>query len=158
MDDLARWTQSLPAAWTEGCGEALFRAAHECYQSPGRVYHSWNHLLDCADKLRTFSCDSSQEVFLALLFHDAIYVVGSPTNEERSAAEAKRLLEIHSSIGPAQIGRISQYILATRDHRLPPGESPGDLQVTLDIDMSILGAAPDVYRDYASGVRREYCH
>ena len=157
MNDVARWVSSLPSEWTEGCKGPLFAAARECYQSPGRVYHAWSHVVDCVDKLRTFPCESGRSVFLALLFHDAIYDPGKSDNEERSAGQATRLLKEHSSLPEAEIVEISRFIRATKNHRVPPGEESRDLQATLDIDMSILGAPAETYRAYTEGVRREYC-
>jgi predicted metal-dependent HD superfamily phosphohydrolase len=157
VEDAAGWFSSLPSEWTEGCTEPLFATARQCYQSPGRVYHAWSHVVDCADKLRSFRCDSSRNVFLALLFHDAVYVPGNKQNEELSAELATQLLKEHSSVAPDDIAEISRFIRATQHHQLPPDEKSLDIQVTIDIDMSILGAAPDAYRAYADGVRREYC-
>jgi predicted metal-dependent HD superfamily phosphohydrolase len=157
LNDVARWVSSLPSEWREDCKGPLFEAAHECYQSPGRVYHAWSHVADCVDKLGTFPCDSGRRVFLALLFHDAIYVPGNSDNEEQSAEEATRLLKQHSSLPDGEMAEISRFIRATKHHRVAPGEKSRDLQATLDIDMSILGAPAETYRAYAEGVRREYC-
>lgn len=157
MEDFGRWLSSLPSAWKQDCAEPLFAAAYQCYQSPGRVYHAWSHVVDCVEKLRSFPCESGRRVFLSLLFHDAVYVPGNSRNEDESAELAARMIRQHSSIGEIERGEISRFILATKHHRLPPGERDLDLQVTIDIDMSILGASPEAYRAYAEGVRREYC-
>lgn len=157
MNDVARWVSSLPSEWTEGCKGPLFAAARECYQSPGRVYHAWSHVVDCVDKLRTFPCESGRSVFLALLFHDAVYAPGKSDNEEQSAEDATRLLKQHSSLPEGEMAEVSRFIRATKHHRAAPGEKSRDLQATLDIDMSILGAPAEAYRAYAEGVRREYC-
>ena len=84
MKGEARWISTLPPNWVAGCGEALFTAARESYAGPGRHYHTWTHVLDCVAKLRDFTCDSPRAVFLALVFHDAVYVAGRQDNEERS--------------------------------------------------------------------------
>jgi predicted metal-dependent HD superfamily phosphohydrolase len=156
-EDFGCWVSSLPPEWTRGCREALFEAAYKCYQSPGRVYHAWSHVVDCADKLRTFPCGSGRTVFLALLFHDVIYVPGDPKNEKLSAEHAAFALKQYSSIPDNEIAEIGRFILATKHHRVPPGEESADLCITLDIDMSILGSSPEAYQAYADGVRREYC-
>ena len=157
MNPVTRWVSSLPSDWKEGCSQALFAAAYDCHQSPGRFYHQWNHVVDCVEKLRTFPSYSGRSVFLALLFHDAVYVPGNSDNEERSAELASHLLRQHSSIHETEIAQITRFIRATKHHKVASGDGSRDLQATLDIDMSILGAPPEAYRAYAEGVRQEYC-
>ena len=81
MDDIAGWTQSLPFDWIEGCPEQVFYEAREAYRSPGRHYHTWAHVEDCVEKLRAMPVDEPRRVFLALVFHDAVYVPGRKDNE-----------------------------------------------------------------------------
>lgn len=68
-----------------------------------------------------------------------------------------RLLERHSSVPAEERAEIGRFINATKSHLLPAGEWNRDLEATLDIDMSILGAPAQAYRAYAEGVRKEYC-
>jgi predicted metal-dependent HD superfamily phosphohydrolase len=96
-------------------------------------------------------------VFLALLFHDAIYAPGRHDNESESAELATRLLRQESALQGSEIADIHRFILATRSHAVDKGEPSGDLRATLDIDMSILGAPWERYSSYARGVRDEYC-
>lgn len=140
----------------EGCPEAIFVAAREAYASPGRFYHTWDHVLACVEAQRTMPTDAPRTVFLALVFHDAIYFAGKEDNESRSADLAERILRERSALTPAEIADVHRIILATRSHVPEPGASR-DLRVALDIDMSILGAPPDRYDAYAGAVRREYC-
>jgi predicted metal-dependent HD superfamily phosphohydrolase len=153
---VARWLSTLPGHWIEGCPEAVFVAAREAYDSPGRFYHTWDHVLDCVETLRTMPCDAPRTVFLALVFHDAVYVAGRPDNEALSAELASRTLEEHATVPVSELARIYRIIVATRSHVPAPGASH-DLRVALDIDMSILGAPADRYDAYARDVRREYC-
>jgi predicted metal-dependent HD superfamily phosphohydrolase len=155
--ELAGWVESLPAAWTAGCGAEVFSRARASYSSPGRAYHTWDHILDCTQKLRDFECASPRAAFLALLFHDAIYVPGRSDNESRSGMFAADVLNSSSArLEMGEIGAIGRMILATRDHRLPADRRDPDVAVVLDIDMSILGAPWERYRQYADGVRAEY--
>lgn len=157
MDDLDAWLRSLPDEWTAGCDRDLFESAHGAYDLPERHYHTWRHVLECVEKLRTFPCDRPPNVFLALVFHDAIYLAGHEDNEARSADLSTTELERHSNLGASDIAEIRRMILATRDHRVDPGEASRDLRAVVDIDMSILGATEERYREYAEDVRREYC-
>ena len=155
MDDVPAWIATLPAEWTAGCHETVFVRAHEAYASPGRHYHTWRHVLDCVEKLRSMPCDEPRAVFLALVFHDAVYAAGHADNEAKSAELASQVLREHATLAVGEVERIEAMILATKTH-LPPPEASRDLLVALDIDMSILGAAPDLYDAYVEGVRQEY--
>ena len=156
LRSLSSWIASLPEQWIEGCSPAVWEKAFASYRSPGRVYHAWDHVVACVETLRTFPCDRPRNVFLALLFHDAIYVPGARDNEKLSAELATRMLGEHSTVGAQDRASVAQMIEATRHHRID-GEGAADLGVALDIDMSILGAPWESYREYAEGVRREYC-
>ena len=149
------WFRSLPSAWLDGCELRVFEVARAAYDSPGRHYHSWTHVEDCVAKLRAMACESPRNVFLALLFHDAVYVPGRGDNEELSAEMATATLAWFSTIPEDDRALIHRMILATRHHRAAATE-PHDLRVMLDIDMSILGADEARYRRYADEVRREY--
>jgi predicted metal-dependent HD superfamily phosphohydrolase len=155
MDAVSAWLAALPRDWTAGCHETVFVRAQEAYASPGRHYHTWNHVLDCVEKLRSMPCEEPRAVLLALVFHDAVYAAGHEDNEAKSAQLASEVLRAHSDLGPAELERTEAMILATQTHVPPPGASR-DLCVTLDIDMSILGAPPDRYDAYVEGVRLEY--
>ena len=147
----------FPGAWTDGCDSSVIEEARRAYGSPGRHYHTWEHVLDCAAKLRDFPCDSPRTVFLALLFHDAIYVAGDTQNERRSADLAREVLGAHSRVPAEEIADIERFILATCTHVVPADERSTDLRAVIDIDMSILGSAEEKYRRYAARVRSEWC-
>ena len=156
MDDVRGWLASLPFEWTEACPEAIFFESREAYRSPGRHYHTWDHVLDCVEKLRSMPCEAPRAAFLALVFHDAVYVAGRKDNEEQSAILAADVIAEHANLPEAELAAIQELILATRDHHAPKGSSP-DLRTVLDIDMSILGAPPEAYEAYAEAVKREWC-
>ena len=150
-------TPDLPASWIEGCDAQVIEEARRAYSSPGRHYHTWSHVSDCLDKLRDFACDNPRAVFLALLFHDAIYVAGNTDNERLSADFAREVLRAHARVPADEVGEIERFILATCTHVVAAGESSNDLRTVIDIDMSILGASEENYRRYAAAVRREWC-
>lgn len=130
--------------------------AREPYRSAGRHYHTWSHVSACTDTLRSFPCATPQAVFLALVFHDAVYVPGAPDNEAASARLAGEALRVASRLSPERIALIQQCVLATASHLPDPGASPDVLGV-IDIDMSILGADAATYDAYSEGVMLEYC-
>ena len=156
-DDIPAWLASLPPEWTQGCPEPVFYEAREAYRSPGRHYHTWDHVADCVEKLRDVPCESPRAAFLALVFHDAVYVAGRTDNEEQSAVLALDVITEHApSVPQGELDLIAQAIRATQSHRAPY-EAPPAVRMVLDIDMSILGAAPAAYDAYRRAIEREWC-
>ena len=155
MEDVRGWLYTLPIDWIDGCAEQVFYEAREAYRSPGRHYHTWDHVLDCAEKLRGFELESARPVFIALVFHDAVYVAGRNDNEALSANMAADVLAEQARIPRAEGEAIEQIILATK-HHAPAADATRELRVALDIDMSILGSEPATYDAYAEHVKREW--
>ena len=120
----------------------------------GRAYHTLQHLRECFAQLAPVeSCaEHLAEVELALWFHDALYDTRAQDNEERSADWARQAL---AQAGvPAEVGaRVRALVLATRHAALP---EVGDAQLLVDVDLSILGAAPVRFDEYERQIRQEY--
>lgn len=124
------------------------------YGNPGRHYHTLDHVDEVLERFQ--QCRTSLvrplEVEVAVLFHDAIYEVGRPDNEARSAAlaraEAPRWFEV-------DLDRVSDLILLTAAHGRQ-GVVDHDAALFLDCDMAILGASSERYALYAQGVEREW--
>jgi predicted metal-dependent HD superfamily phosphohydrolase len=104
---------------------------------------------------------------LALWLHDLIYDTNSADNEERSAEFASYLL--NKLTLPQNITkRVKELILATKHDGRESGRESGretigsgdtsatDFAYVRDIDLSILGAPPNEYKDYIKAVRKEY--
>ncbi len=92
------------------------------------------------------------ELALALWFHDAIYDVQGKTNEQQSAEWAVNALSAAGAV-PASQDRVWQLIMATK-HDAEAAEP--DQQLLVDIDLAILGAAPERFAEYDRQVRAEY--
>lgn len=139
--------------------EDLKRELTGLYRDGNRHYHGIAHieaLLALAEEYRALLSDP-QAVEAAIWFHDAIYDSQAKDNEERSADLAWRRLA--GKLEPARLERVATMILATAKHELPQIENAGavrDAELFLDMDMSILGAAPDVFDGYEAAVRKEY--
>ena len=128
------------------------------YGEGRRAYHTLAHVAEVAKhfdfaRSRSVVHDASS-VFVAILFHDAVYEAKSTDNEARSAALAR------ASIEAAQVAvsadRVAAFILATASHgSIDPGED-SDLALFLDCDMAILGADENAYDAYERGVAYEY--
>ena len=132
-------------------------AAH--YAEPIRAYHNAAHIaamLAGFEEVRA-SALAPHAIVLAVLFHDAIYDPRRSGNEAASAAYARTELAALGA-APATIARIADLILATQHGIREPAPADTDCALLLDLDLAILGSAPDAYRAYAAAIRREYAH
>jgi predicted metal-dependent HD superfamily phosphohydrolase len=153
---LVRWLATLPDDWTRGVDESVIERAHAAYQSPNRHYHTWQHVVACVEQLRTVPCNRPRVVFLALLFHDAVYVAGRSDNESQSARLAHDVLRPNEAVTAEELTAIEQLILATKDHHARLGLAGPDEAALLDIDLSILAAPRDAYIRYAGQIHDEW--
>lgn len=135
---------------------AEIQALHE---GQDRGYHGWSHplaLLALFDEVEAELTDSLA-VRCAILLHDAIYEPRRSDNETRSAELARRML---GGVVPEVIlDRAVRLIEATRRHAIPEdlaSDEVDDMARFLDMDLSILGAKPEVFDAYEAGVRHEY--
>jgi predicted metal-dependent HD superfamily phosphohydrolase len=135
--------------------DSLARELTAAYGEPQRAYHTVAHL---AEVLRWYDTVADEigwerpaEVYVAILFHDAIYVPGARDNEAKSAAWARR------SGLPVDVDRVAALIELTGNHGgLDPATVDRDAALFLDCDMAILGAAPDAFDAYDTAIAREY--
>ncbi|HEY4373780.1 MAG TPA: hypothetical protein VGN52_17770 [Burkholderiales bacterium] len=144
----------LPPEIRDALGAAVIDAARDAYDSPGRHYHTWPHIEACLNEARGLRFDDAAVVYAALLFHDAVYVAGAKDNEAQSARLAARQLQ--GRLAAVRIARVEHLIRLTASHDALPAEAPRDDQLLVDIDLSILAAAPAAYARYAQEVRKEW--
>jgi predicted metal-dependent HD superfamily phosphohydrolase len=139
-------------------GAALADSLRRDYERWPRRYHDARHLLACLRACAEVRerLPAPCEIAFALWFHDVVYRPWRHDNEARSALRAGRAA-LHLGLGEAFAERVSTLVLATahladtsRAHRDPA------VDWVLDIDLGILGAAPEVYDRYERDVRREY--
>jgi predicted metal-dependent HD superfamily phosphohydrolase len=153
---LPEWLANIDARMLAGIDARLFERVRSAYDSPGRAYHAWAHILACLTEFRQMTFDHPRAVLLALLFHDAIYVAGRKDNEAKSAELAVRTLAELSDVAESEREEISAMIMHTASHHAI-GKPSRDAMKMLDIDLSILGTEWPIYQAYAAGVRREFC-
>ncbi|MFP4389386.1 MAG: hypothetical protein ACLFPR_10620 [Desulfococcaceae bacterium] len=134
--------------------DRLFAALTRAYSQPHRAYHTLNHVAHCLSLLDEFSdrAEHPDALAFAIWFHDAVYDLWSGKNEARSAAWAAEAL---SGAGASSdfAERVRALILDTRHDAAP--DTP-DGRLIADIDLAILGAAPERYRKYEDRIAREY--
>lgn len=124
------------------------------YTQTGRYYHTLQHLGFMLQQLEQVKNDISQwnAVTAALFYHDMVYDVMQQNNEETSAAlAAKRLAKIE--VPQEVIDQCTEHILTTKLHTV---NSNTDTNLFTDADLSILGQPADIYKIYATQIRKEY--
>jgi predicted metal-dependent HD superfamily phosphohydrolase len=140
------------------------RALAAAYGEPHRAYHNATHI---AEVLRWYDRVADEAgwrdpaaVYLAVLFHDAVYDPLARDNEARSAELAQRLAGApprtadlilltarHGSLSPADFERDPD----------DPGKSLArDAAHFLDCDTAILGAPPAEFDAYDAAIAAEY--
>ncbi len=123
------------------------------YAEPHRAYHTQAHVDTMLAGLRGLPFAAPAVAELAVWYHDAVYDPAACDNEARSAALMQA--DLAGLADPALLAAADAMIRATASHALPPGAS-ADLALFLDLDMAVLGAAPDAYDAYERGIAAEY--
>ena len=139
----------------------MLAALQLAYRTPPRAYHAWSHVEDVEqwyqEVIKGPGWKKPREVFIAILFHDAVYVAGRKDNEEKSAALALELIGKHLANQQVDTARVANLILLTARHgALTPSDVDPEAALFLDCDMAILGAAPEVFDRYDAMIREEY--
>jgi predicted metal-dependent HD superfamily phosphohydrolase len=148
------WHSAWAGIGVHGADLALQAQLIARYQESHRAYHTLQHLQECLalfEELRELA-ERPAEIAVALWFHDAIYDVHAHDNEARSADWAVRALA-EAGVAPEARERIRSLVLATQHHATPESS---DAQLLVDIDLSILGAAPERFMQYETQIRQEY--
>lgn len=150
-----------PEAVPEAVSEAFWQLLFDSYQSPPRHYHTIDHVVEVARwyqvVARELGWTRPSEVFLAVLFHDAVYHAGARDNEQRSAAVAVDAVQRWLGDAGIDTGRVVQLIELTARHGgLGAGDVDTEAALFLDCDMAVLGAPAGVYERYEQGVAAEY--
>lgn len=146
-----RWSKLVEPRhvdWTWGMLETL-------YTEPHRKYHNLTHVEACLELFDKVGVPhiGGPVVELALFFHDVVYVPGDKRNEELSA----NLLRTMTPVLPwtdTTIGQAYVAVLATQNHHTVRDDVCS--QTVVDIDLSILGAAPYDYDQYTRAIRQEF--
>lgn len=148
-----RFARSLHEAGATGDGGDVFADLVRRHAEAHRRYHTFEHVAACLAWLDEVAAtaDRPHEVALALFFHDAVYEPLSGDNEVKSA-ELARVQLGRLAVQPACVDRIASYVMATRDHTA----ECADARLTVDLDLTILGAPPSVYDDFEQRIRDEF--
>ena len=134
--------------------EALTHA----YQHPPRAYHQFGHVLEVLRHYQEMAAgpgwQQPREVYLAVLYHDAIYQPGRSDNERRSAGLARHEL---ADVPGIDLDRVCELITLTARHgSLRPQDVDADAARFLDCDMAILGTEAAAFDHYDAAIAEEY--
>jgi predicted metal-dependent HD superfamily phosphohydrolase len=148
---LERLWQVLGATRVDGSANAALACA---YAEPARHYHTARHITEClawfdrASQLAT----RPAEVEAAIWFHDCVYDISRHDNESRSAQWFADVA-LTAGVAGAVVERVRDLISST-SHDVEVDTD--DARLLIDVDLSILGAAPERFRDYEHEIRLEY--
>jgi predicted metal-dependent HD superfamily phosphohydrolase len=138
-----------------------WQALREHYATPPRAYHNLRHVADvlrhCEHVAAHVGWRQPAEVWVAALYHDAIYDAGRSDNEARSAALATAEIAHWLPHLRVDTARVAQLIELTAHHgALDIGDVDGEAGLSLDCDMAILSAPADAFDAYDRAVAEEY--
>lgn len=121
------------------------------YSEIHRTYHNLSHI----DRMLSWfdaSAQGTDDVELAIWFHDAIY---EPLDSQNEAKSARYFRDCFGQfIEPQRVDDVERLIIATDPKR--PRSGKNDENLLIDIDLSILGSTPADYEVYRLAVRSEY--
>ncbi|MFW5473796.1 hypothetical protein ACOCJ5_10840 [Knoellia sp. CPCC 206450] len=127
---------------------------------PHRGYHDLRHLDEVVAalvELRPTAVDTDAEwasVVLAAWFHDAVYDVETPSDNERLSADLARTTLSRNGVGRDVVDTTCALVEASAAHDVTDRRGP---QAAFhDADLWILGAPEDRFDGYCADVRREY--
>ena len=148
------WAAAWAAIEARGDGDGLRDRLLAAWSEPQRRYHTLQHLEECLWLFEAHAglADEPGDVAMALWFHDAVYEVRATDNEVRSAQWAAAALA-EAGVAAERCERVHALVMATR-HDVAPASR--DQALLVDIDLSILGAAPERFDEYEVQVRQEY--
>ena len=147
---LALW-QRLGA---QGDAGAVYNDLVTRYSEPHRAYHTLAHIGYCLNEFEQARhlAINPDAVELALWYHDAIYDTKAKDSEERSAALVVEMAR--NTLLPDTLGQsVANLIMATK-HTSAPADL--DVQLLVDIDLSILGQSEEKFDEYERQIRKEY--
>ncbi|MCI2260117.1 HD domain-containing protein [Xanthomonas indica] len=141
--------------------EAQWAQLRAAYAEPPRAYHHFGHVEAVLAHYAEVAADTGwrqpREVYLAVLYHDAVYRAGRSDNEAQSARLAEAAIAQWLPDAGVEAARVAVLIALTARHgQLSVDAVDADAALFLDCDMAILGAAPQVFAAYDRAIAEEY--
>ena len=140
---------------------AMWAELEAAYQTPPRAYHNIQHVHEVAAHYQHVAAlvgwQDPKEVYLAVLYHDAIYQAGRKDNEVRSAEMAAAAVIKHLGKESIDTGKLVYLIELTAKHgHLQRDGLDEDAKHFLDCDMAILGSESGQFLTYDKAIASEY--
>lgn len=125
------------------------------YAEPHRRYHTLAHVEALLRHLGTWRHLARQPAHLeaAAWYHDVVYDTHRNDNEVCSADVVRFELMSIGWLG-VDVERVATMVEATQHHHADDGDT--DTLLFLDLDLSVLAAAPAAYDTYAAAIRAEF--
>ena len=123
------------------------------YAEPHRFYHTMEHIDAMMAQYEAVFGPITIAEYVAVLYHDIVYIPGSKTNEDDSIT----LMYTHrpvfyNAVSNDLLESAKQIILDTKHNAAPSLSSTR----VVDLDLMILGRDPNVYSTYIQNVRKEF--
>jgi predicted metal-dependent HD superfamily phosphohydrolase len=134
--------------------ENIWQYIEKQYNEHGRYYHNLTHVADVVSHLMPFKNNVSywETLVFSAIFHDVVYQISEPDNEEKSAEAASKYLRL-VNFPEAKIELCKAQILMTKIFYLSNNK---DTNLFVDADRAILGETTEKYEQYAKLIRLEY--
>ena len=123
------------------------------YDEEHRYYHNFNHLQEVLVELTNKQVNDDDELFLAAVYHDAVYNSQKQDNEEQSVILFKEDAK-KANYPQNKIDTIVQLILDTKNHN-PTSEKS---KLLIDADLNIFNASASRLIEYEKQIFKEYQH
>lgn len=138
--------------------EGMMRSLQTAYAHPPRAYHSFAHVQEVVRHFHTVpTWQRPKEVFLAVLFHDAVYLAGKSNNEAKSAELAVEAIKTFLPKENLDVAAVRTLIELTAKHgKVDRADLDDDTRHFLDCDMAIIGAPPAQFDAYNFAIAQEY--
>lgn len=154
MDLRERFRDLWKRVKAKGDPDKVFDQLVSRYSETHRYYHNldhWQFGLEQLDLIREVA-ERPDLIELAWAFHDSIYVIGKSDNEEQSCRLAIKTIKKAGLDGGKQV-LVGALIMTTKHNEVPIST---DQRIIVDMDLAILGQAPEVFDQYERNVRAEY--
>jgi predicted metal-dependent HD superfamily phosphohydrolase len=138
-----------------------FNTIASMYSHPSRHYHTLDHIFYMFNQLDKLPGTVPVYLYLAIWFHDIVYDAKRSDNEDQSSFMLFNMQEENplSSIDVNDINLACMFIERTKTHTVQetcPHDVKYNLQLFLDLDLSILCSSPEIYDKYRKDVALEY--
>lgn len=149
-----RWLVLWQRLGAQGDAHMVYNDLVARYSEPHREYHTLEHIGHCLNEFEQVRhiAVNPDAIELALWYHDAIYDTKAKDSEERSAALAVEMVR-DASLSDNFGQTVANFITATKHTTV---STDPDVQLLVDIDLSILGQSEGKFDEYEFQVRKEY--